>query len=101
MFGGLSQVGGDSTAGHGGVEFRLANGWGMQFVGVLGEDSQGLSLGRRAAVLTELAHQRRRAGHPPAPYEARVPARIGPLPSHARLCYVALANGGHEREESR
>ena len=45
LFGGLSQVGGDSTAGHGGVEFRLANGWGMQFVGVLGEDSQGLSLG--------------------------------------------------------
>ncbi len=45
LFGGLSQVGGDSTSGHAGVEFRLADGWGMQLTGVFGEDSQGLSLG--------------------------------------------------------
>lgn len=38
-------MGGDSTSGHAGVEFRLANGWGMQFTGVAAEDSQGISLG--------------------------------------------------------
>lgn len=45
LFGGISQVGGDSTGGHAGVEFRLENGWGVQLAGVVGEDSQGLSLG--------------------------------------------------------
>ena len=45
LFGGISQVGGDSTGGHAGAEFRIANGWGMQLVAVLGENSQGLSLG--------------------------------------------------------
>ena len=45
LFGGLSQVGGDSTGGHAGVEFRLENGWGVQLAGVVGEDSQGLLLG--------------------------------------------------------
>ncbi|MCY4011644.1 MAG: outer membrane beta-barrel protein [Gammaproteobacteria bacterium] len=45
LFGGISQVGGDSTNGHAGVEFRFANGWGAQLAGVVGEDSQGVSLG--------------------------------------------------------
>lgn len=45
LFGGLSQVGGDSTTGHAGVEFWIANGWGAQLAGVLGDNSQGISLG--------------------------------------------------------
>ena len=45
LFGGLSQVGGDSTTGHAGVEFWIANGWGAQLAGVLGDNSQGFSLG--------------------------------------------------------
>ena len=45
LFGGLSQVGEDSTTGHAGVEFWIANGWGAQLAGVLGDNSQGFSLG--------------------------------------------------------
>ncbi|MDE0450475.1 MAG: outer membrane beta-barrel protein [Gammaproteobacteria bacterium] len=45
LFGGLSQVGEDSTTGHAGAEFWIANGWGAQLAGVLGDNSQGFSLG--------------------------------------------------------
>ncbi|MXY58307.1 MAG: outer membrane beta-barrel protein [Gammaproteobacteria bacterium] len=43
LFGGISQVGGDDTAAHAGVEFRLGAGWGVQLAGITGENSQGLS----------------------------------------------------------
>lgn len=45
LFGGVSQTGGGSSGGHAGIEFRVANGWGAQVVGVVDEDSKGLSLG--------------------------------------------------------
>ena len=43
LFGGITQVGGDDTAAHAGVEFRLGGGWGVQLTGVTGENSQGVS----------------------------------------------------------
>lgn len=43
LFGGISQVGGEDTAAHAGVEFRLGAGWGVQLAGITGENSQGLS----------------------------------------------------------
>ena len=43
LFGGLSQVDGEDTAAHAGVEFRLGGGWGVQLAGVTADDSQGVS----------------------------------------------------------
>ena len=43
FFSGISQVGGEDTAAHAGVEFRLGGGWGVQLAGVRGENSQGVS----------------------------------------------------------
>ncbi|MDE0039584.1 MAG: outer membrane beta-barrel protein [Gammaproteobacteria bacterium] len=43
LFGGVSQVGGEDTAAHAGVEFRLGGRWGVQLAGVRGENSQGVS----------------------------------------------------------
>lgn len=43
LFGGISRVGGEDTSAHAGVEFRLGGGWGVQFAGVTGENSQGVS----------------------------------------------------------
>ena len=45
LFGGLSQVGDEDTAAHAGVEFRLGGGWGVQLVGLAGENATGLSAG--------------------------------------------------------
>ena len=45
LFGGLSQVGDEDTAAHAGVEFRLGGGWGVQLVGLTGENATGLSAG--------------------------------------------------------